>query len=59
VDEEVLHVDDDEEGLVRVNDDAAVVADAVIGVDDEFVGAAAGEVEAAGGGVVVPLVVAA
>ena len=59
VDEEVLHVDDDEQGLGRIDHDAAVVADAVVGVEDEFAGAAAGEVEAAGRGVVEPLVIAA
>lgn len=59
VDEVVLHVDHDEQGFVRVDHDAAVVADTIVGVKGDFASAAAGEVEAFGFGVVEPLVVAA
>lgn len=59
MDEEVLHVDNDKEGFGRVDLDAAVVADAVVGVDYQSFGSAAREVEAASGRVVEPLVVTA
>jgi hypothetical protein len=59
VDEEVLHVDYDQQRLLRIEHHAAVIANPVIGVDGQFAGAAAGEIEAAGGRVVEPLVVAA
>jgi hypothetical protein len=59
VDKVVLHVDDDEQSALRVDQNAAVVADAIVGVESDLALAAAGQIEALGLGVVEPLVVAA
>ena len=59
MDEEVLHVDNDKERLGRVDLDAAVVADAIVGVDYQSFGSTTREVEAASGRVVEPLIVTA
>jgi hypothetical protein len=59
VDEVVLHVDDDEEGALRVDQHTAVVANAIVGIEGELALAAARQIEALGLWVVEPLVVAA
>jgi hypothetical protein len=59
VDEVVLHVDDNEERLLRVDQNTTVVANAVVGVEGDLALAAARQIEALGLGVVEPLVVAA
>lgn len=59
VDEEVLHVDDDEDRLGRVDHDTAVVADSIVGVDDEFLVGATRKIEALCVGHIQPLVIAA
>lgn len=59
VNEVVLHIDDDEECALRVDQNTAVVADAIVGIEGDLALAAARQVEALGLGVVEPLVVAA
>ena len=59
VDEVVLHVDDDEKSALRVDQNTAVVADAIVGVEGDLALAAARQIEALGLGIVEPLVVAA
>lgn len=59
VDEVVLHVDDDEESALRVDQNTSVVANAIVGIEGDLALAAARQVEALGLGVVEPLVVAA
>ena len=59
VDEVVLHVDDDEQSALRVDQDPTVVADAIVGVESDLALAAARQVEALGLWVVEPLVVTA
>jgi GTP:adenosylcobinamide-phosphate guanylyltransferase len=59
VDKVVLHVDDDEQSALRVDQNAAVVADAIVGVEGDLALAAARQIEAFGFRVVEPLVVAA
>jgi hypothetical protein len=54
-----LHVDDDKQGGVGINQDTAMVADAIVCVERELSLAASGEVEAFGLGIVEPLVVTA
>jgi hypothetical protein len=55
----VLHVDYYEESLLRVDQNAAVVADAIVGIEGDLALAAARQIEAFGLGIVEPLVVAA
>lgn len=55
----ILHIDDDQDGLSRVDGAAPVVADTVVGIENQFSRGAAREVEAFRRDVVVPLVVAA
>jgi hypothetical protein len=59
VDKVVLHVDNDKQGGVGVNQDTAVVADAIVGVEGDLALAAARKIEAFGFRVVEPLVVSA
>ena len=59
VDKVVLHVDDDKQGGVGINQDTAMVADAIVCVERELSLAASGEIEAFGLGIVEPLVVTA
>lgn len=59
VDKVVLHVDDDEQSALRVDQNTSVVADAIVGVESDLALAAARQIEAFGLGVVEPLVVAA
>jgi hypothetical protein len=59
VNEVVLHIDDDEECALRVDQNTAVVADAIVGIEGDLALAAARQIEALGLGVVEPLVVAA
>jgi hypothetical protein len=54
-----LHVDDDKQGAVGINQDTSVVADAIVGVEGNLALAAAREIEAFGLGIVEPLVVTA
>jgi hypothetical protein len=54
-----LHVDNDKQGGVGVNQDTAVVADAIVGVEGDLALAAAREIEAFGLGIVEPLIVTA
>jgi hypothetical protein len=54
-----LHVDNDKQGGVGVNQDTAVVADAIVGVEGDLALAAARKIEAFGFRVVEPLVVSA
>lgn len=59
VHKEVLHVDDHKEGLCGIDGTAAVIADTVVGIENEFACGAARQVETLGGDVVIPLVIAA
>lgn len=59
VDKVVLHVDHDKQGAFGINQDTAVVADAIVGVEGDLALAAAREIEAFGLGVVEPLIVTA
>lgn len=59
MDEVVLHVYYNQESLLRVDQNAAVVADAIVGVEGDLALAAARQIEALGLGVVEPLVVTA
>jgi hypothetical protein len=59
MDEVVLHVDYNQESLLRVDQNATVVADAIVGVEGDLALAAARQIEALGLRVVEPLVVTA
>ena len=57
--EVILHIDDYEQGAVRVNQDSAVISDAIICIQRDLALAAAREIEAFRPRIVVPLVVSA
>jgi hypothetical protein len=59
VDKVVLHVDNDKQGGVGINQDTAVVADAIVGVEGDLALAAAREIEAFRLWIVEPLVISA
>jgi hypothetical protein len=59
MDKVVLHIDYNQESPLRVDQNAAVVADAIVGVEGDLALAATRQIEALGLGVVEPLVVAA
>jgi hypothetical protein len=55
----VLHVDDDKQGAVGIDQDTAVVADAIVGVEGDLALAPAREIEALRLRIIEPLVVSA